>query len=216
MSDFISNPEDIPVVLLAGGRSSRMGANKAFALLAGESLLVRIASKIGQRQRKPIALNADADWPDAIGMRLIPDRIPGKIGPLAGVLTALQDALLRYPEVSHIATIPIDSPFFPSDLVQRLADVLHGPDEIAIAASLGQDHPVFGLWPVSAAADLEQWIASDEKRRVRDFLARHKVWRVKFPTVETAIGPLDPFFNINTPADLAEAETWLAALERTS
>jgi len=216
MSDFISSSEDIPVVLLAGGRSSRMGANKAFALLAGESLIARIASKIGQRQLKPIALNADADWPDAIGMRLIPDRIPGKIGPLAGVLTALQDALLRYPEISHIATIPIDSPFFPSDLVQRLADVLHGPDEIAIAASLGQDHPVFGLWPVSAAADLEQWIASDEKRRVRDFLARHKVWRVKFPAIETAIGPLDPFFNINTPADLAEAETWLTALERTS
>ncbi|MDK4712107.1 molybdenum cofactor guanylyltransferase MobA [Rhizobium sp. CNPSo 4039] len=216
MSDFIPNPEDIPVVLLAGGRSSRMGANKAFALLAGKSLLARIASKIGRQQRKPIALNADADWPDIMGMRLIPDRIPGKVGPLAGVLAALQDARLRYPEVSHIATIPIDSPFFPSDLVQRLAHVIHGPDEIAIAASLGQDHPVFGLWPVSAAVDLEQWIPSDEKRRVRDFLARYKVRRVEFPAIETAIGALDPFFNINTPADLAEAETWLAALERAS
>lgn len=213
MSDSIANPEDIPVVLLAGGRSSRMGANKAFALLAGESLIARIASKIGQRQLKPIALNADADWPDAIGMRLIPDRIPGKLGPLAGVLAALQDAQLRHPEVSHIATIPIDTPFFPSDLVARLAHVIHGLDEIAIAASLGRDHPVFGLWPVSVTADLELWISSDDKRRVRDFLARHKVRRVEFPAVETAIGPLDPFFNINTPADLAEAETWLAALE---
>ena len=213
MSDFIATSEDIPVVLLAGGRSSRMGANKAFALLAGESLIARIASKIGQRQLKPIALNADADWPDAMGMRLIPDRIPGKLGPLAGVLAALQDAQLHHPEASHIATIPIDTPFFPSDLVARLAHVIHGPDEIAIAASLGQDHPVFGLWPVSATADLELWISSDDKRRVRDFLARHKVQRVEFLPVETAIGPLDPFFNINTPADLAEAETWLAALE---
>ncbi|GAC1040910.1 molybdenum cofactor guanylyltransferase MobA [Rhizobium sp. No.120] len=213
MSDFIANPEDVPVVLLAGGRSSRMGANKAFALLAGVSLLARIASKISERQRKPIALNADADWPDAMGMRLIPDRIPGKLGPLTGVLAALQDARSRYPEVSHIATLPIDSPFFPADLIARLADVIHGSDEIAIAASLGQDHPVFGLWPVSAADDLERWIVSDGKRRVRDFLARHKVRRVEFPAIQTAIGALDPFFNINRSADLAEAETWLAALE---
>jgi len=216
MSDFIANPEDIPVVLLAGGRSSRMGANKAFAPLAGESLLARIVSEIEQRQSKPIALNADADWPDAMGMLLIPDTIPGKLGPLTGVLAALQDARSRYLEASHIATLPIDSPFFPADLIARLAEVIHGPDEIAIAASLGQDHPVFGLWPVSAADDLERWIATDAKRRVRDFLARHKVRRVEFPAIQTAIGPLDPFFNINTPADLAEAEAWLAALERTS
>jgi molybdopterin-guanine dinucleotide biosynthesis protein A len=213
MSGFIANPEDIPVVLLAGGRSSRMGANKAFALLAGESLLARISSKIAERQRKPIALNADADWPDTMGMPLVPDRIPGKLGPLAGVLAGLQDVRLRDPEATHIATIPIDSPFFPPDLIARLTGVIRGSDEIAIATSLGQDHPVFGLWPVSAAADLEQWIACDEKRRVRDFLDRHKVRRVEFPAVATAIGSLDPFFNINTPADLAEAETWLAALE---
>lgn len=216
MSDFIANPEDIPVVLLAGGRSSRMGANKAFAPLAGESLLARIVYKIGQRQHKPTALNADADWPDAMGMLLIPDTIPGKLGPLTGVLAALQDARSRYLEASHIATLPIDSPFFPADLIARLAEVIHGPDEIAIAASLGQDHPVFGLWPVSAADDLERWIATNAKRRVRDFLARHKVRRVEFPAIQTAIGPLDPFFNINTPADLAEAEAWLAVLERTS
>ncbi|PST19040.1 molybdenum cofactor guanylyltransferase [Rhizobium sp. JAB6] len=213
MSGFIVSPEDIPVLLLAGGRSSRMGANKAFALLAGESLLARISSKIAERQRKPIALNADADWPDTMGMPLVPDRMPSKLGPLAGVLAGLQDVRLRDPEATHIATIPIDSPFFPPDLIARLAGVIRGSDEIAIATSLGQDHPVFGLWPVSAAADLEQWIASDEKRRVRDFLARHKVRRVEFPAVATAIGSLDPFFNINTPADLAEAETWLGALE---
>lgn len=216
MSDFIANPEDIPVVLLAGGRSSRMGANKAFAPLAGESLLARIVSKIEQRQSKPIAVNADADWPDAMGMLLIPDTIPGKLGPLTGVLAALQDARSRYLEASHIATLPIDSPFFPADLIARLAEVIQGSDEVAIAASLGQDHPVFGLWPVSAADDLERWIVSDDKRRMRDFLARHKVRRVEFPAIETASGALDPFFNINTPADLAEAETWLAALERTS
>ncbi len=213
MPGFIINTKDIPAVLLAGGRSSRMGANKAFCLLGGESLLTRIAKRIARQQTKPIALNADPDWPDPLGMTLVPDRIPGKLGPLAGVLAAVQDAALRYPQVSHIATLPIDSPFFPLNLVQRLAYAIEGPDEIAIAASLGRDHPVFGLWPVSVGDDLDAWIASDEKRRVRNFLDRHRVRRVDFPAVATAIGPLDPFFNINTPADLVEAQTWLAVLE---
>ncbi|KAA1178739.1 molybdenum cofactor guanylyltransferase MobA [Rhizobium tropici] len=216
MSSFIANAEDIPVVLLAGGRSSRMGANKAFALLGGESLISRISSRIAQCQSKPIALNADADWPDTMGIRLVPDKIAGKLGPLAGVLAAMQDTARNYPQASHVATIPIDSPFFPLDLIAQLAYAVERPDEIAIAASLGQDHPVFGLWPVSAATDLETWIVSDDKRRVRDFLARHRVRRVEFPVVETRIGPLDPFFNINTPAELLEAETWLAALEGAS
>lgn len=213
MSGFIANAENVPVVLLAGGRSSRMGSNKAFASLGGESLLSRIAGRFGERERRLVALNADADWPDTMGLRLVPDKIPGKLGPLAGVLAAMQDTALRYPQASHVATVPIDSPFFPLDLIERLADAVQGRDEIAIATSFGRDHPVFSLWPVFAAADLETWIVTDTKRRVSDFFARYKVRRVDFPAIETPIGPLDPFFNVNTPDDLVDAEKWLAALE---
>ncbi|ENN89265.1 molybdopterin-guanine dinucleotide biosynthesis protein A [Rhizobium freirei PRF 81] len=213
MSGAIANADDIPVVLLAGGRSSRMGANKAFATLGDQSLFARIVARIAKRQAKPVALNADADWPDAKGLTLVPDSIPGKLGPLAGVLAAMQYAAQRHPQASHVATVPIDSPFFPEDLLARMAEAIHTSDEIAIAASFDRDHPVFGLWPVSAAGDLETWIVTDPKRRVRDFLARHKVRRVEFPAVQTSIGPLDPFFNVNTPDDLVEAQKWLAALE---
>jgi len=215
MPGFINDPADLPPYLLAGGRSSRMGANKAFALLGGERLLTRIAVRIGQQQRMPIALNADADWPDTMGLRLVPDVIPGKLGPLAGVLTAIRDAAAKHPHASHVVTVPIDSPFFPIDLVARLAQAIAGRDEIAIAASLGRDHPVFGIWPATVADDLDTWILTDDKRRVRDFLARHTVRTVDFATIRTPIGPLDPFFNINTSDDLIAAETWLAALEQT-
>lgn len=213
MSGFIANADDIPVVLLAGGRSSRMGKNKAFAALGGQSLLARIAARLAERPRHLVALNADADWPDAMGLRLVPDKLPGKLGPLAGVLTAMQDVALHHPQASHVATVPIDSPFFPCDLIARLAKAVHGRDEIALATSFDRDHPVFSLWPVSAIADLETWIVADAKRRVSDFLARYKVRRVAFPAIKTPIGPLDPFFNVNTPDDLADAEKWLAALE---
>ncbi|CAN7307683.1 molybdenum cofactor guanylyltransferase [Rhizobium rhizogenes] len=213
MPGFIADPTEIPPFLLAGGRSSRMGANKAFALLGNERLLTRIATRIAQRQTIPVALNADADWLDTEGLPLIPDTITGKLGPLAGVLTAMRHAAVHHPHASHLITVPIDSPFFPIDLVARLAEPIEGRDDIAIAASLGRDHPVFGLWPVSVADDLEAWLLADEKRRVRDFLARHLVRTVDFPTVKTPIGGLDPFFNINTPDDLIDAERWLAALE---
>ncbi|MGY5807530.1 molybdenum cofactor guanylyltransferase MobA [Rhizobium sp. LEGMi198b] len=216
MPGFIPDPADIPPYLLAGGRSSRMGANKALALLGGETLLTRIAARIGQQQRKPVALNADADWSDTEGLPLVPDTIPGKLGPLAGVHTAMRDAVMRHPNASHIATAPIDSPFFPIDLIARLAEAIEGREEIAIAASLGRDHPVFGLWPVSLADDLATWLVKDDKRRVRDYLARHSVRTVEFAMIQTPIGSLDPFFNVNTPEDLIAAETWLAALEQMS
>jgi molybdopterin-guanine dinucleotide biosynthesis protein A len=190
-----------------------MGANKAFALLSNERLLTRIATRIGQGQTIPVALNADVDWPDTEGLPLVPDIVPGKLGPLAGILTGMRHAATHYPQASHIVTVPIDSPFFPIDLVARLAEPIEGRDDIAIAASLGRDHPVFGLWPVSVADDLESWLLADEKRRVRDFLVRHTVRTVDFPAVKTPIGGLDPFFNINTPDDLIDAERWLAALE---
>ncbi|NTG46880.1 molybdenum cofactor guanylyltransferase [Agrobacterium rhizogenes] len=215
MPGFIADPAEIPPFLLAGGRSSRMGMNKAFVSLSGEKLLTRIATRIGQRQTIPVALNADADWPDTEGLPLVPDTIPGKLGPLAGVLTAMRYTAARHPHASHLVTVPIDSPFFPIDLVAQLAEPIEGRNDITIATSLGRDHPVFGLWPVSIADDLESWLLADEKRRVRDFLARHLVRAVDFPAIETAIGPLDPFFNINRPDDLIDAEKWRAALERT-
>ncbi|MBB3607665.1 molybdenum cofactor guanylyltransferase MobA [Rhizobium sp. BK602] len=213
MPGFISDPAEIPPFLLAGGRSSRMGLNKALVPLGGRRLLTRVAERIGQRQKAPVALNADADFPDPAGLPLIPDTLPGKLGPLAGVLAAMRQATAHHPLATHIVTVPIDSPFFPLDLVTRLAEAIEGRDEIAIAASLGREHPVFGLWPISIADDLETWIRADEKRRVRDFLARHPLRTVDFPVMDTPIGALDPFFNINTPDELAAAERWLAALE---
>ncbi|MFL5015969.1 MAG: NTP transferase domain-containing protein [Rhizobium sp.] len=116
------------------------------------------------------------------------------------------------PSITHVVTVSVDCPFFPADLVARLTAAVEHPSQIAIAVSEGRSHPVFGLWPVTLAADLEAWIASDEKRRVRDFLLRHDVTEVAFPLHPTRASLLDPFFNINTPDDLVEAERWLEAL----
>jgi molybdopterin-guanine dinucleotide biosynthesis protein A len=186
-----------------------MGRDKASVALAGRTLLDRVIDQLTP-QVSAIAVNADVT-PDICNRPFIPDIIPGKAGPMAGIHAAMAYGA-TLPAVTHIVTVSVDSPFFPVDLVDWLAAAIDTPNKIAVATSEGRIHPVFGLWAVSLAGDLETWIASDEKHRVRDFLLRHDVTEVAFPLHPTRASLLDPFFNINTPDDLVEAERWLEAL----
>ena len=102
--------------------------------------------------------------------------------------------------------MPSDSPFFPTDLVLRLHAAISSVDDIVIAFSGGQDHPVFGLWPLSLSGEMEIFLRTDERRRLRDFFRLHVTREVDFPFLETPAGPLDPFFNINTPDDFTHAQ----------
>ena len=209
MNDFVLDRSNIPGVVLAGGRSSRMGRDKASVPLSGRTLLERVVEQL-EPQVSTLAINADAT-PENCRHLFIPDIVPGKAGPMAGIHAAMAyGATLG--GVTHVVTVSVDSPFFPSDLVDWLAATIDAPGKIAIAASEGRSHPVFGLWPVELADDLEAWIATDKKRRVRDFLLRHDVTEVAFPLRPTRASLLDPFFNVNTPDDLAEAERWLKVL----
>ena len=207
MAEFSLDRSDIAGVVLAGGRSQRMGRDKAGVMLGTESLLRHALTRLSQ-QTLLVAVNADAAAED---VPVVSDRFPGKAGPMAGIHAAMVYAA-GLPSISHVVTVSVDCPFFPADLVARLAAAIERPSQIAIAASEGRSHPVFGLWPVTLAADLEAWIATDEKRRVRDFLSRHDVTEVAFPLHPTRASLLDPFFNVNTPDDLVEAERWLEAL----
>ncbi|EJZ21852.1 molybdenum cofactor guanylyltransferase MobA [Rhizobium sp. Pop5] len=207
MAEFSLDRSDIAGVVLAGGRSQRMGRDKAGVMLGGENLLHHVLDRLSP-QVMSVAVNADTS---SENVPVVPDHITGKAGPMAGIHAAMIYAA-GLPSITHVVTVSVDCPFFPADLVVRLAAAVERPSQIAIAASEGRSHPVFGLWPVTLAADLEAWIATDEKRRVRDFLSRQDVTEVAFPLHPTRASLLDPFFNINTPDDLVEAERWLEAL----
>jgi molybdopterin-guanine dinucleotide biosynthesis protein A len=208
---FAASPP--PCVILAGGRSSRMGSNKALATLGGLTLLSHIVARIAP-QAGAVALNATADWEDGNGLRRVPDTLPGQLGPLAGVLAALRDTAIHHPGATHVLTVPTDGPVLPPDLVARLTGASGDGQTIAIASSNGEQHPIVALWPVALADELEDWIVKDDTRRVRDFQRRYPLAEVIFPLIETAVGPFDPFLNVNTPEDLAAAEHWLEALSR--
>jgi molybdopterin-guanine dinucleotide biosynthesis protein A len=192
--------------VLAGGRSRRMGDDKRLARLANRSLIAHAIARL-QSQVNCLMINANDD-PSNYAMTGYPvraDPIPDFAGPLAGILAALIWAAEINARV--LITVPSDAPFFPADLVARL-DAIHDR-AIVSASSGGRIHPVFSLWrePENFIAPLRAALESEGHRKVESFVAR-------FPhaTVEWPIAPHDPFFNINTPADLAEAERIMAGV----
>jgi molybdopterin-guanine dinucleotide biosynthesis protein A len=200
-----------PGLILAGGKSSRMGTDKAFLKIGGDSILGHMVRRL-KSQVCEVILNAPKGFPNPLGLRLVPDLTGSQAGPLAGVLSGLRDVVDHGLPATHLLTVPSDSPFFPADLAARLQAGTDDAMTIVITASGGRDHPVFGLWPLAIADDLEDWLSNPENRRIKAFLQRHRLVTVDFPMVETDFGPLDPFFNINTPQDLEEARRFAEML----
>lgn len=205
----------IPGVILAGGLSSRMGQDKTRIRLGGTALIDRAARRL-RPQVSSVTVNANGPMLFERGEELpvFADLDAARAGPLGGVLAALDHARRNHPEASHVATVPTDSPFFPTDLVRRLGDAVDTSERIAVARSASGLHPVFALWPIALADDLADWLAGGGALRVRSYLERHQARDITFPLIATSRGEFDPFFNINTPDDLDAAENWLWVLER--
>ncbi|MEW5963307.1 MAG: molybdenum cofactor guanylyltransferase MobA [Pseudomonadota bacterium] len=209
MTDNSPRSAAAPVgVLLAGGQSRRMGGgDKGLLEIAGKTMLAHVIDRLApQVARMVVNANGDPARFAALGLPVVADTVGGFVGPLAGVLAGMRWTLAEAPRASHIVTVSTDAPFLPADLVARLAAALSAaPDmRIALAASGGELHPVIGLWPVVLADDLEAALTQG-LRKVLHWTDRHGSVAVDFPFVETRGRRLDPFFNANTPEELAEA-----------
>jgi molybdopterin-guanine dinucleotide biosynthesis protein A len=197
--------EEIAGVVLAGGLSRRMGGgDKGLLKLAGRPILSHVVSRLAP-QIGMLALNANGDTYrfHGFGLPVLADTVEGFPGPLAGVLAGLEWAA-THRRLTCLISAAGDTPFLPSDLVERLVAATSAqPGSIAVACSGGRRHPVFALWPISLRASLADELAAGE-RKVSAFIDRHAHVEVEFP-LDSAHG-VDPFYNINTPQDLAEAE----------
>lgn len=193
--------------ILAGGLSRRMGGgDKGLLALGGRPILDHVIERL-RPQVSSLILNANGD-PERFaryGLPVVPDGVEGYPGPLAGVLAGLEWAKAHAPRAGWVATAASDTPFLPRDLVARLlAACGTGGARLAVAASRGREHPVFGLWPLDLAADLRHALTVEGLRKASLWTARHRAAAVEF-----AAHPVDPFFNANRPEDLAEAEAIL-------
>lgn len=198
-------------LILAGGLARRMGGgDKVRIRIGGRTILDRVlATMTTQCTRLIINANGDPARFADTGLPVVADSIPDFAGPLAGILAGLDWAAAHAPDIADIASVPGDCPFLPSDLVAKLAAArAQAGTPLACARSGDWRHPVVGLWPVALREDLRHALTVEGLHKIEIWTARHGVAIADWPTE-----PVDPFFNVNTPEDVAAAE-WGAAQQR--
>jgi len=190
-------------VILAGGSSRRMGGgDKPLLALANRPILDWIVDRLKpQVEGLAISANGDPNRLHAYGLEILSDHTPN-LGPMSGILAALNWARQTAPETTHVLTVSGDTPFLPSDLVARLYNAIRDDNSsMATAASGGELHATVSLWPISASTAISESLGSGEGKRVNYWLQTLNTKAVEWPN-----SPIDPFFNINTPNDFLEAE----------
>lgn len=179
------------------------GADKALLKLGGETLIARAIAR-ARPQVDELIINASGDLSrfDSLGYEMITDRIGGFLGPLAGILSGLEWMRANRADARWLASFACDCPFFPADMVKRLIAKAQSRDvKIALAASGERHHPVFAVWSAGLPVTAQSVLRGEGLRKMDDFIAGFPNIRVVFPSA-----PIDPFFNINTPDDLARAQ----------
>lgn len=184
--------EDVSGIVLAGGLGRRMGGvDKGLKELRGKAMVQRVLERLAP-QVDDIVINANQNLERyrAFGRRVVADEIGGFAGPLAGLHAGLKAA-----KHALVVTVPCDSPFLPLDLVSRLRSHL-GHNDLAVAKTGDQPHPVFALVKRECRENLEAFLARGG-RKIDAWYASLKVAEVDFGDEAEA------FRNINTPEELA-------------
>ncbi len=181
-------------VVLAGGQGRRMGGvDKGLQLLHGKPMVEHVIARLAP-QVEEILINANQNLEayGRFGHRVVPDAIGGFAGPLAGLHAGLSAA-------GHalVLTVPCDSPFLPLDLFLRLQKQI-GENDLAVARTGDQPHPVFALVKTTVKKNLEEFLSRGGRKI--------DAWYASLRVVEVAFDDqVDAFRNINTREELNNA-----------
>ena len=181
-------------LVLAGGQGRRMGGvDKGLQLLHGKPMVAAVLARLAP-QVDEILINANQNLEAyaRFGCRVVPDTVGGFAGPLAGLHAGMSEA-------SHplVLTVPCDSPFLPLDLFSRLEKELNQND-LAVARTGDQPHPVFALVRTAVKKNLEDFL-SRGGRKIDAWYGSLKVIEIPFDD------EADAFRNINTREELDSA-----------
>jgi len=194
-------------VILAGGRSSRMGGlSKALFPLNDEALLTHVIRRL-QPQLGTLLLSTEG--PDSelesFGLPLVPDLLPRYRGPLTGLCSALH-YLAEKDENRGLVLCPCDAPFIPPDLVERLVSAVQGnPKPVAVVSYEGFLQPTFSLWQSHHLPVIHEAVVKRGDGGLKYMFRSLPHVIVEWVSVEPP-----PFYNVNTPEELHAAEKWTA------
>ena len=179
-------------VILAGGKSSRMGQDKACLQLAGESLLQRALNTLQSAGCHRVLLSSKPH-PEWHGIN-IPDQAPDT-GPVGGIISVLQNIATHTTQPVTVLFVPVDAPLLSPDLLQMLLEQAQG-DGCAIE---GSPLPVAlrtTSTVMSQCASLLPALQAGESRSVKQFLQPLNLARIQ---QTDTINPC--LRNVNTPTE---------------
>jgi molybdopterin-guanine dinucleotide biosynthesis protein A len=183
------------------------GGDKARIRIGNATILERVLARFSP-QCSQVIINANGDPARFADTHLpvVADSVPDFAGPLAGILAGLDWAADHAPQIEWVVSAPSDCPFLPRDLVARLHRArIEGGATLACARSGEWRHPVVALWPVALREELRRALTTEGLRKVDQWAARYRLGIAEWPAA-----PVDPFFNVNTPAEAAEADRMAA------
>ena len=183
--------------ILAGGRATRMqGEDKGLLTLNGKPLLEHVLERIlSQVDTIYISVNRQPQHYQTYGWPVISDSLEGFLGPLAGIHAAMQACQCEW-----LLTVPVDCPFIPKDLLQRLSQaVITSNRPLAVVHDGKELQPTFCLLHQSLTGSLQTYLQQGG-RKTGEWLRQQE------PALADYVDNPDAFININTPEDLAQAE----------
>ena len=197
------NEHNILGAILAGGKSKRMGKDKLFLEINNKKLIEHTIDKVKKYLKEVIIVtNLDNEFFSKNNLITVKDCIEGQLGPLVGILTAMKWAKENLTKCSWIATFPCDTPFFPESIIRSFIKESEKKESLILCASShGRKHNIFGLWSLDLYDKLKDDLINKKVRKVQDWTEKNKIKNLEFEFKD-----YDPFFNINTKADLEFAK----------
>lgn len=193
--------DDVSAVILAGGKSQRMGFNKALFELGKASMVERIAGELSRHFREVVLVASDPEIYADLGLRVITDIYQGR-GPLGGIHAALVKTSAK-----HIFVTACDMPFVDAGLARYLSGQAHNFD--VVAPRLGQYiEPLYAVYGRGCIPAIEAQLIRG-RCKISAFYASVRVCYVGEDEIARLVDPGRVFFNVNTPADLEQVSKLL-------
>ncbi|WP_075186777.1 molybdenum cofactor guanylyltransferase [Teredinibacter haidensis] len=205
------------VVILAGGENRRMGGQAKIFLPLGESSLLQHTLACIHGCTGRVALSYNDQPPSALQQNLpvIKDQSCERQGPLAGLISGLIWLKENHASCQWLITLPGDTPFLPTDLVQQFCSAANAEQETVHYIQWQQrNHYLTAIWPVNSLATLQSYFDSG-KRSAKGLLKQLKAKPLILTEQEVeAPSKLIPhlFLNINTPEDYQNAKNTFKGL----
>ncbi|MEO9617228.1 MAG: molybdenum cofactor guanylyltransferase [Parasphingorhabdus sp.] len=181
------------LVILAGGQSTRMGIDKAIIAFKGQRLIDRLVSKFAGKADLTL-LSAAEDY--GTGLTIIRDDPNAPGGPVGGIFSVAARLHETHPEMAGFVTLPVDAPYAPADLVERLT----ASGICTVAEDHQRIHPTFAYWRCDMINNISQSLEQSKRSPSLQWLAR-EAGADKVTWSDEQL-----FMNINRPEDLVAAE----------